>query len=122
MTRSRESSPSVSIQLLSRETRIKTWAEANRTYAEITLVLSISESFAKQSVSNAPRSNVHLTPRETEVMTLVARGDAYAQVAHTLSISEDMAKLHIEKARRKLGARNRTHAAVMAVTQKLVQF
>ena len=68
-----------------------------------------------------PLARPRLTPREIEVLTLIARGDAYAHVAHRLSISEDMAKFHIEKARRKLNAKNKTHAAVIAATEGLLK-
>jgi DNA-binding NarL/FixJ family response regulator len=65
---------------------------------------------------------VRLTPREIQVLTLVAQGNAYAHIAHQLSISEDTAKVHIEKARWKLGAKNRTHAAVIAVMKGILKF
>jgi DNA-binding CsgD family transcriptional regulator len=65
---------------------------------------------------------VRLTVRETEVTTWIARGKTYAQIARQLSITEDTAKFHIENVRRKLNATNRTHAIVLAVVNKLIQF
>jgi DNA-binding CsgD family transcriptional regulator len=67
-------------------------------------------------------AKVRLTAREAEVTTWIARGKTYAQIARLLSITEDTAKFHIENVRRKLNATNRTHAIVLAVVNKLVEF
>ena len=62
-----------------------------------------------------------LTRREVQVLTLLARGTAYRAIGHCLSIAEDTAKTHVQNARRKLNARNGTHAVVMAITNRLIK-
>lgn len=55
-----------------------------------------------------------LTAREAEVLALVASGHGNPDIARILHISLDTAKANVRSATRKLGARNRTHAAVLA--------
>jgi LuxR family maltose regulon positive regulatory protein len=55
-----------------------------------------------------------LTPRELEVLGLVRRGHSNAEIAKTLWIEESTAKVHVRNILRKLGARSRTEAAVLA--------
>ncbi len=56
----------------------------------------------------------HLTPRELEVLHCVAEGKLNKEIALELDIQEVTVKLHVKTLSRKLGARNRTHAAMMA--------
>jgi LuxR family transcriptional regulator, maltose regulon positive regulatory protein len=55
-----------------------------------------------------------LTKRETEVYGLLAEGRTNREIAQALVISEVTAKVHVRNVLRKLGARNRTEAALMA--------
>jgi DNA-binding CsgD family transcriptional regulator len=55
-----------------------------------------------------------LTKREKEVFGLLAKGRTNREIAQALVISEVTAKVHVRNVLRKLGARNRTEAAVMA--------
>jgi DNA-binding NarL/FixJ family response regulator len=61
-----------------------------------------------------------LTPRETEVLTLVAKGHANRRIARELGISNSTVKNHVLRIRAKLGASDRTRAAVMALEMGLV--
>ncbi|MGL4235149.1 response regulator transcription factor [Tabrizicola sp.] len=54
----------------------------------------------------------NLTPRECEVMALVAKGFQNKHIAERLFLSEHTVKLHLHHAISKLGARNRTDAAL----------
>jgi DNA-binding NarL/FixJ family response regulator len=63
-----------------------------------------------------------LSPRELEVLGLLARGDNNAQIASALVISIDTVKCHVKNLLLKLGARGRTHAAVLALEQGLVEW
>ena len=56
-----------------------------------------------------------LTAREREVIDLVSRGLTGDEVADRLSLSSETVKTHVTSATRKLGARNRTHAVVLAL-------
>lgn len=61
-----------------------------------------------------------LTPREQEVLALLAEGLTNAELAGTLFISERTANRHISNIFTKLGVRNRTQAARIAVGAGLV--
>ena len=56
-----------------------------------------------------------LTPREAEVLQLLASGQTNQRIAQTLVISKGTAKVHVERIIRKLGASDRTQAAVRAI-------
>lgn len=59
-----------------------------------------------------------LTGREKEVLELVARGFQNKAIAANLKLSENTVKLHIHHIITKLGAHNRTEAAMIYVTSK----
>ncbi len=61
-----------------------------------------------------------LSPREREVLTLLARGDNNSEIAQALVISLDTVKTHVRNLLLKLGAKGRTHAAVLAIEHGLV--
>jgi DNA-binding NarL/FixJ family response regulator len=56
-----------------------------------------------------------LTPRELEVLRLVAEGKTNAEIAQNLFVSVGTVKVHVERIIDKLGASDRTQAAVRAV-------
>jgi two-component system NarL family response regulator len=62
-----------------------------------------------------------LTPREIEVMAELVRGNSNKEIANHLSISENTVKLHISHIMQKLGAKDRTHAASIALQRGLVE-
>jgi DNA-binding NarL/FixJ family response regulator len=57
---------------------------------------------------------VELTPRETEVLTMVRKGFANKQIARRLGITERTVKAHLSSAFQRIGARDRTQAAIWA--------
>jgi DNA-binding NarL/FixJ family response regulator len=61
-----------------------------------------------------------LTPREVEVLRLLASGLTNQQIAKELLISTSTVKNHIQRILTKLGASDRTQAAVMAIEMELV--
>jgi len=61
-----------------------------------------------------------VTPRESEVLALVAEGLTNQQIAGLLGIAASTVKSHVDSLITKLGAANRTQAAVMAAKAKLV--
>ncbi len=60
-----------------------------------------------------------LTSRETEVLRGLCEGKSNKQIARDLAVQEVTIKLHVMKLTRKLEARNRTHAAMIARDQNL---
>jgi len=58
-------------------------------------------------------SDIQLTPRERDVLRGVAEGKSNKEIARDLNIQEVTVKLHVKTLSRKLGARNRTHAAML---------
>lgn len=55
-----------------------------------------------------------LTPRETDVWKRLAQGLANKEIARELGLQEVTVKLHVKTLYRKIGAKNRTHAALLA--------
>jgi DNA-binding NarL/FixJ family response regulator len=55
-----------------------------------------------------------LSPREQQVLRALCAGKANKEIARDLELREPTVKLHVKLVCRKLGARNRTHAAMVA--------
>ena len=55
-----------------------------------------------------------LTPRETDVLRAATRGLSNKEIARELELAEVTVKLHLSSIFRKIGARSRTEAAMMA--------
>ena len=55
-----------------------------------------------------------LTGRETTVLRGICEGKSNKEIARDLAVQEVTVKLHVKTLSRKLGARNRTHAAMIA--------
>jgi DNA-binding NarL/FixJ family response regulator len=63
--------------------------------------------------------DVGLSPREREVLAGLCAGHANKEIARQLGLREPTIKLHVKLICRKLGARNRTHAAMIARERSL---
>jgi len=62
-----------------------------------------------------------LTRREEEILRLLARGHSNKQISEQLFLSEGTVKNYISRIYAKLGARDRTQAALWAVEHKLLR-
>lgn len=62
-----------------------------------------------------------LTPAEIDVLRLIASGNANKQIAELLSITEDTVKGRVKNILSKLGANDRTHAAMIGVKRGIIQ-
>src|SRR5262245_25360664 len=61
-----------------------------------------------------------LTPAEVEVLQLIAAGNANKQIADRLAVTEDTIKGRVKNILSKLGANDRTHAAIIGVTRGII--
>jgi DNA-binding NarL/FixJ family response regulator len=62
-----------------------------------------------------------LTPGEIDVLRLIAAGNANKQIAAQLSITEETVKGRVKNILSKLGANDRTHAAMIGVKRGIIQ-
>jgi len=62
----------------------------------------------------------NLTERETAVLQGICEGKSNKEIARDLDLQEVTIKLHVKTLSRKLEARNRTHAAMIAKERNLV--
>jgi DNA-binding NarL/FixJ family response regulator len=63
-----------------------------------------------------------LTPGEISVLRLIAAGNANKQIADQLSITEETVKGRVKNIFSKLGANDRTHAAMIGVKRGIIEF
>jgi DNA-binding NarL/FixJ family response regulator len=63
-----------------------------------------------------------LTPAEIDVLRLIAAGNANKQIADQLSITEETVKGRVKNILSKLGANDRTHAAMIGVKRGIIEF
>jgi DNA-binding NarL/FixJ family response regulator len=61
-----------------------------------------------------------LTPAEVDVLRLIAGGNANKQIADRLSVTEDTIKGRVKNILSKLGANDRTHAAIIGVRRGII--
>jgi DNA-binding NarL/FixJ family response regulator len=62
-----------------------------------------------------------LTPAEISVLRLISAGNANKQIADQLSISEETVKSRVKSILSKLGANDRTHAAVIGLKRGIIE-
>lgn len=72
------------------------------------------DEFLRSDIDTAAQSRAGLTGREREVVQGVAEGKSNKEIARDLDIQEVTVKLHLKSLTRKLGAKNRTQAAMIA--------
>jgi len=70
---------------------------------------------AEHSTDNA------LTPAEISVLRLIAAGNANKEIADQLSLAEDTVKWRVKNILSKLGARDRTQAAMIGVKRGIIE-
>ena len=63
-----------------------------------------------------------LTPGEISVLHLIAEGNANKQIADRLSIAEETVKGRVKNILSKLGASDRTHAAMIGLRRGIIEF
>ena len=63
-----------------------------------------------------------LTPAEITVLRLIAAGNANKQIADQLSVTEETVKSRVKSILSKLGANDRTHAAMIGLKRGIIEF
>jgi DNA-binding NarL/FixJ family response regulator len=61
-----------------------------------------------------------LTPAEVDVLRLIAAGNANKQIADRLAVTEDTIKGRVKNILAKLGANDRTHAAIIGMKRGII--
>ncbi len=74
----------------------------------------------RKTLAERTAEAANLTPREVDVLRLMGNGDTNKSIAENLSISLDTVKKHSQNIISKLGARSRTHAAIIAAQAGIV--
>ena len=81
-----------------------------------TLSPEVSYQLAEHATDDA------LTPAEVAVLRLIAVGNANKQIAHELLVTEDTVKGRVKNILSKLGANDRTHAAMTGLKRGIIEF
>ena len=71
--------------------------------------------------SPSMRRDDALTPAEINVLRLIAAGNANKQIADQLSITEETVKGRVKSILSKLGANDRTHAAMIGLKRGIIE-
>ncbi|HEX8312629.1 MAG TPA: response regulator transcription factor [Chthoniobacteraceae bacterium] len=79
---------------------------------------AFSEDIAKRI--EARRSRSTLTQREMETLAHIVAGRSNKEIIHAMGLSEGTVKLHIGNVLEKLGAKDRTQAAIIAVQRGIL--
>ena len=72
-------------------------------------------------LAQARRPAPGFSPRETDCVALLVRGCTDEEIAAGLAITHATVRFHLDGARRKAGARSRTHLAALAVALGVAQ-
>jgi two-component system NarL family response regulator len=83
---------------------------AGRSYVPPEVALEMASFFSQDALS----------VRELEVLRLVAHGNANKEVGRLLSIKEETVKAHMSTVLAKLGAKDRTHAVMIAMRRGIL--
>lgn len=81
-----------------------------------TISADASFEFAEHATDEA------LTPAEVRVLRLIAEGNANKEIAEQLSVSEETVKGQVRNILSKLGAKDRTHAAMIGLKRGIIAF
>jgi D-alanyl-D-alanine carboxypeptidase/D-alanyl-D-alanine-endopeptidase (penicillin-binding protein 4) len=93
----------------------------NATLAELTVSIKHAVTMGAGEPGMLPRARRYeLTPRQREVLGLIVEGMDNREIARRLGISERTARAHVSAVLERLGAANRTQAAVAAIQKGLL--
>lgn len=104
---------------LTKDSLVDDLVDTIRTVSRGKMVFS-SSAGAQLGAKPQPATNYHLTDRELETLVLMTKGLSVPEIAAKLVISQSTVKYHIDNICRKLGARARSEALVIAIRNNLV--
>ena len=73
-----------------------------------------------ETLATPAESTLPLTQREREILALIAAGKSNQEIAATLYITPGTVRVHVHTIIQKLGVRDRTQAAVLAIQKKWI--
>ncbi|MCK0141810.1 response regulator transcription factor [Aliiroseovarius sp. F20344] len=76
--------------------------------------------YPKQAKPDLKQDTTGLSRRELQILTSLCEGQQNKEIAHMFGIQEVTVKMHMRAIINKLGAKNRTHAAMIALRNDLV--
>lgn len=85
-----------------------------------TLLQPVSLGPVRAGWAAAPTGELSLTERERSILRLVAGGYSNKEIGRSLHLSEGTVKNYVSELLVKLGARDRTHAVMTAITRRLL--
>ncbi|MEB3265866.1 MAG: response regulator transcription factor [Cyanobacteriota bacterium] len=83
---------------------------------------SLADTYRRHRTVDAGPLLSSLSPRELEVLSRVAAGMPNAEIGRELHVSAETVKSHLGHLIRKLGVRDRTHAAVIGLKHGLIDY
>jgi DNA-binding NarL/FixJ family response regulator len=95
---------------------------AGGTHLQPALTTALHEGARAHPLPSAPGAVLvePLTPRETEVLRLMAAAYTNREIAEALGTAEGTVKIHVSNVLAKLGARDRTHAVLLALEGRVL--
>src|SRR6202008_743410 len=79
----------------------------------------ISQNEMQWVEADEPHAMKQLSAREVAILERIVRGDSNKHVARFFKIAEPTVKAHVKAILRKIGANNRTQAAIWALNHRL---
>ena len=94
------------------------WSLGIQPKAEERVTLAVEDA-TPWDAETEPHAIKHLSAREIAILERIVRGDSNKHVARFFRIAEPTVKAHVKAIFRKIGASNRTQAAIWALNHKL---
>lgn len=98
-------------------------AKAGETIVAPDLTSLLARAAVSRNTNPAPAvvDSYNLTPREHDILSHIARGESNKDIAAALGIVDGTVKLHVRAVLKKLNVQSRVQAAVLAISENLVE-
>lgn len=87
---------------------------------DLTGLLAKAAVSRKTEPTLAPSNTFKLTPREMDILRYISKGWSNKEIARELGIVDGTVKLHVRAVLKKLNVKSRVQAALMAVSENLI--